>query len=363
MRTLLAALLVSCAIGRAGTVFLPAYPHHVIAVNEADGKVTDVIPLETGMPLNIRLSDDRKFIYVATVDHNGIEVIDVAARKVVNHFVLDSARKQYRFNWMGGGTPDSSNKFYYTVTREITKGVDRFEADKPKYSVIDLAQQKIVRTADVAPEDEAANEGGPGRGGFDISPDGKYLYQFRDSVVVIDTSDFKVVQRIPLAKPELEAVENLNFGAALPSIHDPGQRTSLFFSADPYVHNRIFGIGRFDLNSRQFSFAPIGPAPAAMFGLEVTPDRKTAYSVITSGRLGTRRCEFWAFDLQSDRVSQTSEVHCHSRFTFGMSSDGKKLYMYGEGFEIDVYDAATMKHEATWDLGRDVTYGGIVVIP
>ena len=126
MKTLLAALFVCCAAGRAGTIFLPAYPHDVIAVNEADGKVETLIPLTTGMPLNIRLSDDHKFIYVVTVDHNGIEVIDVASRKVVNHFVLDSAGKQYRFNWMGGGTPDSANKFYYTVTREITKGVDRF---------------------------------------------------------------------------------------------------------------------------------------------------------------------------------------------------------------------------------------------
>jgi hypothetical protein len=37
--------------------------------------------------------------------------------------------------------------------------------------------------------------------------------------------------------------------------------------------------------------------------------------------------------------------------------------MYGEGYEIEVYDAATLKHETTWDLGRDVTYGGIVVVP
>ena len=103
------------------------------------------------------------------------------------------------------------------------------ETEKPKYSVIDLAQQKIVRTADVAPEDESANEGGPGRGGFDISPDGKYLYQFRDSVVVLDTADFKVAERIPLAKPELEGMENLNFGALLQSIRTPGERVFSLF--------------------------------------------------------------------------------------------------------------------------------------
>ena len=36
--------------------------------------------------------------------------------------------------------------------------------------------------------------------------------------------------------------------------------------------------------------------------------------------------------------------------------------MYGAGFEIDVYDAATFQHEATWDLGNDMT-GSMVVLP
>jgi len=47
----------------------------------------------------------------------------------------------------------------------------------------------------------------------------------------------------------------------------------------------------------------------------------------------------------------TAEVPCRTRFSFGMSGDGKKLYLFGAGFEIEVYDAATLKHERTWDLG------------
>jgi len=35
----------------------------------------------------------------------------------------------------------------------------------------------------------------------------------------------------------------------------------------------------------------------------------------------------------------------------------------GAGFEIEVYDAATLKHEKTWNLNVDVTYAGIVVTP
>ena len=50
-------------------------------------------------------------------------------------------------------------------------------------------------------------------------------------------------------------------------------------------------------------------------------------------------------------------------FSFGMSTDGKKLYLYGAGFEIEVYDAATLKYEKTWDLNNDVTMAGMIALP
>jgi hypothetical protein len=67
-------------------------------------------------------------------------------------------------------------------------------------------------------------------------------------------------------------------------------------------------------------------------------------------------------DLASNRITQREPVQCRNRFTLGISSDGKKLYIYGAGFEIEVYDAATLKYEKTWDLNNDVA-GGIVVLP
>ncbi|HLW76293.1 MAG TPA: hypothetical protein VKS01_04895, partial [Bryobacteraceae bacterium] len=89
---------------------------------------------------------------------------------------------------------------------------------------------------------------------------------------------------------------------------------------------------------------------------------KKAYTIITTGSGGNKRCEFWAFDLASTKISDTHEVPCRSRFDFGMSGDGTKLYIYGAGFEIEVYDAATLKYEKTWDLGHDVT-GSLIVLP
>ncbi|MBV9506138.1 MAG: hypothetical protein JO323_14155, partial [Acidobacteriia bacterium] len=72
---------------------------------------------------------------------------------------------------------------------------------------------------------------------------------------------------------------------------------------------------------------------------------------------------FWHFDLKTDHIVNTREFPCRSRFSFGMSGDGKKLYVYGAGFEIESYDAATLQFEKTWDLKYDVTGGGLVVLP
>jgi DNA-binding beta-propeller fold protein YncE len=359
MKTLLASLVLCAAAAPAATLFLGAYPDSILVFDEAKGQIVDRIPLSTGLPSSMRLSEDRKKIYVTTNDHNGIEVIDVATHKVTNRFVLDTPAKRYRFN---GGVPDPQDKVFYTVATEMNKLNDRYEIAKPKYTVIDLAQQKITKMVDIAHEDENGNSGYYGRGGFEISPDGKYLYQFRDKVVILSADDFKVVDRIDLAKPDFPGMENVGFGGQLDSISEPGKHISVFNSADPIVHNRVFGIAHFDLSTRQVDFTPIGPAPSGMAGLQVAPDKKTAYTVIANGAQGNKRCEFWAFNLGTNHITQTAEVPCRTRFSFGMAGNGKKLYFYGAGFEIEVYDAATLKHERTWDLSNDVTMAGMIVL-
>src|SRR5579863_4200362 len=148
-------LLAACAtFAGAGTLYLPAYPASVLVFDEAKGQVVDRIPLSTGTPMSMRLSPDHKTIYVTTIDHNGMEVIDVATRKVINHFALNTDTKQYRFR---GGAPDPEGKLFYTVTKEIDKLAEHYDVGLAKYTVIDLAQQKIVKTADMSREDAFAS--------------------------------------------------------------------------------------------------------------------------------------------------------------------------------------------------------------
>jgi DNA-binding beta-propeller fold protein YncE len=355
MKRLLSLLTLFAAAASAGTLYLPAYPAAVLVFDESKGQVVDRIPLETGTPMSIRLAPDHKKIYVTTIDHNGIEVIDIATRKVTNHFVLNTATKQYRFR-SGAVAPDG--KLFYTVTREIDKLPEHFDVQRAKYTVIDLEQQKIVKTADMPIEDERSN-----RLSFEVSPDGKYLYQFGPKIKILQTADFKVLNELELSQPDFGVNENLYLGSDLDLISQPGVHTSVFNSADPIVHNRVFGLARLDLATRHVDYDPIGPAPAGMAGLQVTPDKKSAYTIVANGANGNKRCEFWRFDLTNDRLAQKAEVTCRTRFSFGMSSNGQKLYIYGAGFEIEVYDAATLQLEKTWDLNTDVTYAGIAVLP
>jgi DNA-binding beta-propeller fold protein YncE len=355
MQRLFSLLALFAAVASAGTLYLPAYPAAVLVFDEAKGQIVDRIPLETGTPMSMRLSSDHKTIYVTTIDHNGIEVVDVASRKVTNHFELNTPTKQFRFR---GGAVGPGGKLFYTVTREIDRLPEHFDVKPAKYTVIDLAQQKIVKTVDMPIEDERTN-----RLSFEVSPDGKYLYQFGPKIKILQTADFKVVDTLDLERPDSPGMENVHLGSDLDLISQPGIHTSVFNSSDPIVHNRVFGLARLNLETREVNYSPIGPAPGGMAGLQITPDKKTAYTVIATGGIENKRCEFWKFDLTSDRVTQRQEVPCRTRFSFGMSSDGKKLYIYGAGFEIEVYDAATLKWEKTWDLMNDITYAGLVVLP
>ena len=308
--------------------------------------------------MSIRLSPDHKRIYVGTIDHNGIEVIDVATRKVINHFVLNTPTKQFRF-W--DGTPDPQGKLFYTVSKEIEKFPDHYEVGKPKYTVIDLEQQKIVKTADLGKEEQSDNDIDYGRAAIEVSPDGKLLYQFGEHITILQADDFKSRRQNRAGEAELSRYGARSLRRRSGSDQRAGAAYCHLQFGRSHRPQQVFGLARFDLSTRQMDFSPIGPAPAGIAGLQVTPDKKFAYTVVENGKHGNKRCEFWAFDLASDQITQKAEVPCRTRFTLGISSDGKKLYIYGAGFEIEVYDAATLKYEKTWNLNVDVTYAGIVV--
>ena len=127
--TLTCALVSLSASARGSTLFLGAYPDQVLVFDDVKGQMETRIKLITGLPTSLSISMDRKTIYATTNDHDGIEVIDVATRKVTSHFVLDTPTTKYRLN---GVTPDPTGKFLYCITTEIDKLADHYEVGRPK---------------------------------------------------------------------------------------------------------------------------------------------------------------------------------------------------------------------------------------
>lgn len=352
-----AALLAGTSAAQASTLFMGSYPDKMLVLDEATGAVQDRLTLASGLPTSMRLSNDKSKIYVTTITTSGIEVIDTKTKKVINSFSLNTPTTRYRFN---GGVPDPSGRFFYTMIQKFEKLSDRYTVSPQMFGVIDLQKKSVVRMVEV-PEEDVRN--GSGRGNYMMSADGKTMFLIRDKVLVIDTADLKVKDRLEFSKPEATGIEGVSFGGGVETLRNPNEYVSLFNAQDPYIRNKIFGVGRFDLATKTFAFRPIGPAPVGggMAGLQVSADMKEGWTVVTQEKVGNKRCEFWHFDLSTNLVKNKAEFPCRTRFQFGMSGDGKMLYIYGASYDIEMYDAQTLAHIKTVDLGNDTTGAGMII--
>ncbi len=335
--------------------YLGAWPHQVIVFDAAKEKIVDRIELKTDVPRSLVLSPDHKKLYVSTLNDNAIVTIDLATNKVTDSFSLNTPGKNYR---LSGLTTDPAGHFLYGVAVTITKQIDHYDVDPPKFAVIDLTEKKIVRWGDFPKDDVFIGY----RVAMKASPDGKYLYLFRNNITVFETATFKVVKKMDLAKPPVSGMENLSLSMVEDPNEIPGMMTSVFNSSDSYVHREIFGIAQVNLSNLTFDFTPVGPATTAMMSLMLTPDRKVGYTVAINGLHGNRRCEFWAFDMQTKKLINKRDFDGRTRFYFGLSADGTKLFIYGAGYQIEVYDAKTLQLRSDIDTPGDITTN-MVVLP
>ncbi|MFN0121660.1 MAG: YncE family protein [Blastocatellia bacterium] len=344
------------AQNKSGTLYVGTWQRTVLAIDEAQGKVVDQIQLNTGTPQSLSLSYDKKRLLVSTWN-NGIEVIDLATRKVINSFTLSEGERIVR---MRGFAADPTDQFLYATINVAVKKIDRFEIEKPKFAVIDLAQKKITTPYDFPKEHDTPFGF---MAGYRVSPDGKLLYVFKEDVLIFDLADFKQVDKIELSKPQHPGSFPVRISGGDEVNDQPGIVTSVFNATDSVVRRRIFGIARLDLNTRKLDFTAIGPATTGMTGLHLTPDRKTGYTVAFNGNGATRRTEFWVFDIDAHKLVNKHEFDSRSRFSFSLSSDGKQLYIHGAGPTIECYDAANFALKRIITLDGDMTTNLLVLRP
>ena len=354
---LLTLLWLATSSAAAGTLFVGAWPARLLVIDEASQKMIGEIPLSTGVPRSIIRSHDKKKLFVTSMKDSGIEVIDLATRKVTKSFKLNSGGKIVR---LGGIEPDPQDKVLYATAYTVEKKIDRWVVGKPKWVVIDLEQEKITKEVDFSKEDEQS--GFARFSPLRVSPDGKLLYMFRENIQIYSTDDFKPVEKIELAKSAYPGMERVFLRPGDDPFEEPGTVLGLFNSTDPVVHRSIFGIAKLDLSKRSVEFTPVAPATQGTMGLYLSPDRKHGYTVAFNGGGMNRRNEFWAFDMKTGQIARKQEFEGRTRFSFKISSDGQNLYIFGAGNTLEIYDAATMKMKKEIDVNADMTTD-MVVIP
>jgi hypothetical protein len=341
--------------GGGALMYLGTWPDKILIIDEAKQQIIDKIKLETGAPLQIVLSQDKKKLFILTTKM-GIEIVDLATRRVTSHFELNEGNRRV---YPLGAAPDPQGKFIYATLRTSIKEIDRYKIEKPKFAVIDLEQKKITKTFDFPKE---FDQGFGFLSGYKVSPDGKLLYVFKEDILIFDLANFKQVDKIELSKPLYPGLFPINVRGDDDPNEEPGYVTSVFNATDPVVRRSIFGIARINLLTKKVDFTPIGPA-APMNRFYLTPDRKKGYTVTFSGQGGNRRTEFWVFDVVARKVIKKLEFESRSRFNFAVSGDGRKLYIYGAGPTIEIYDADTLRLENTITLDGDAITQLLVLRP
>jgi hypothetical protein len=326
--------------GGNGTMYVSGWPSKIYIVDEAAEKVTGAIDVVTGTPQRLSLTRDRSRVYFLNTLGESVEIVDLNARKSIDHFTLSDGKKKTRIRGM---IPDPLNRFVVLLTKTAEKKIDRFEITPPTLVVYDLKDHKISRTIPWPnnEEREAVN--------ILMSPDGKLLYFFADDVLIYDTTEFKQVDKWELSRPVEEGLGRFDFGPRDVTYEEPGFYSGIFSTSDPVQNRRIMGVARVNLSGKNMDFWPIGPSRPVSFSL--APDRKKAYGLLQE--IG--HYELWTFDLEHHKLGAKMEFAGRPRMALRTSSNGKLLYIYQAGNTIDLYEAATYKYLRTITLDADMT--------
>jgi hypothetical protein len=344
-----------------GLMYVGTLDKKLLIINENSGDIVGEIPLG-GIPRTTVLSADKTKVHVVTTQMQ-VETVDLATRQVISSFPLSDGKSNPRMTRGAGGrgfsgiAVDPAGRYLYATISVAVKELDEYRIDPPQFVQIDLQEKRISNSI---PFPKGYDQGFGFAATYKISPDGKLLYVFDDDIVVFELATLKEVDRIALSAPEYPGASPYRLATNDDPNDAPDKVTTVFTSVDPIVHRETLGLGVIDLNTHKVDFRPLGPA-FPMVGFLLTPDRKMGYSLMINHSLGNREAEWWVWDIASHMVIKKVPVPARATFRFGMSSDGKKLYLYGAGSTIEFFDAATLQSTKLLYLNKDTTTNLIVL--
>jgi WD40 repeat protein len=352
------------SLSRPGLMYIGTLDKKLLVFDEDKQEVVGEIPM-AGIPRITALSADQKQLFIINT-RMGLETVDLETRKVSNVLNLSDGRSRpdvlalapdlinpggYDFENFSGLAVDPTGQYLYSSMRVTVKDLDEYRIEPMKFVVIDLKNKSIAKAF---PFPKELDQGFGPLSSFKVSPDGKRLFVFSKDVLIFDLATFTQIDKIALSKPPYPGASPLRLTVTDDPYDDPTKVTSVFTSVDTIVHKGTIGLATLNLLTRDVSYIPIGPA-LPMMGFLVSPDRKLGYSVMFNYAGGNRRTEWWVWDLQSHQVIKTQPFESRPTFRFGISSDGKKLYLYGSGSTLEIFDASTLASLKLLYLNRDIT--------
>jgi len=352
------------SLSHPGLMYIGTLDKKLLVFDEDKQEVVGEIPM-AGVPRSTALSADQKQLFIVNT-RMGLEAVDLATRKVSTVLNLSDGKSRpdvlalapdllnpgnYDFDGFSGLAVDPTGHYLYSSLRLTVKDLDEYRIEPTKFVAIDLQSKSIAK---VFPFPKELGQGFGPLSSFKVSPDGKQLFVFGRDILIFDLATFTQVDKIALSKPSYPGATPLRLTVTDDPYDDSTKVTSVFTSVDPIVHKGTLGLATLNLLTRDVSYSPIGPA-LPMMGFLVSPDRKLGYSVMFNYAGGNRRTEWWVWDLQTHQVIKTQPLESRPTFRFGISSDGKKLYLYGSGSTLEIFDASTLASEKLIYLNRDIT--------
>jgi hypothetical protein len=356
--------LISGQAAKAGQLmYIGTLDKKLLILDEDKEEIVGQIALE-GIPRTTALAADRKTLYIFTTQML-VETVDLEARKVTSTFSIADPNTHLRLQ---GSAPDRINigsnsrfaglavdpngRYIYTTMRVVVKDIDQYRIEPPQFVAIDLQEKKVAKAW---PFPKDMDQGFGFNATYKVSPDGKLLYVFQDDILIFDLATFKQVDRIALAQPEYPGATPYRLAANEDGFDAPDTVTSVFTAVDEVVHKGTLGLAKINLQSRKVDYFPIGPT-LPMMGFQVSPDRKRGYSVMPKiGTGANRSTEWWVWDLQKHDVIKKKEFDSRPTFRFSVGGTGKKLYMYGAGSTLEIFDAETLESRKLIYLNKDTT--------
>jgi len=178
---------------------------------------------------------------------------------------------------------------------------------------------------------------------------------FQENILVFDLATFTQVDQIALAQPAYPGATPYHLAETGETFDSPNTVTSVFTSVDPIVHKGTLGMATLDLTSRKIDYFPVGPL-LPMMGFLISPDHKRGYSVMPKMGIGENRfTEWWVWDIEQHKVLNKKEFETRPTFKFAVGGDGKRLYLYGAGSTLEIWDAATLESKKVIYLNKDTT--------